>query len=97
MALLTFENLVVCLMLILALSLLPAIWRLLHGPDAADRLVAWDVLYMHGVGLLLLAALLTEQRIVLDVLAIIAVVHFLSVVACARSIEREQERERGKQ
>jgi multisubunit Na+/H+ antiporter MnhF subunit len=83
-----FENLIAGMMILLVVSLGVAMARLLLGSNIIDRVLALDVMLVHGVGLAVLYVLLTGQYQVLDSLLAVAVAGFLGTVALARYIEQ---------
>jgi multisubunit Na+/H+ antiporter MnhF subunit len=83
-----FENLIAGMMILLVFSLGVAMVRLLLGGNIIDRMLALDVMLVHGVGLAVLYALQTRQYQVLDSIIAVAVAGFVGSVALARYIER---------
>ena len=49
-------------MLMFGLSLVLNFIRLLRGPDAVDRILALDTLYLNGLGLLVIFGVLLSSR-----------------------------------
>lgn len=76
------------LLVVLALSLLPAVWRMLVGPTASDRAMAAD----HGFFVLVAALALLAVRLptpaLLDVVVVATLVGFLATVTLARLVDR---------
>jgi multicomponent Na+:H+ antiporter subunit F len=66
--------------LLLVLSLTLGLLRVLRGPTAGDRMLAIQLIGTAGVGLLLLLSLLLEQRALIDVALVLAL---LAAVAAA--------------
>ena len=74
--------------LALTLSLLLGLLRALLGPNAGDRMLAVQLIGTAGVGLLLLLSLLLDQRALIDVALILAL---LAGVAAAAFTGEPQE------
>ena len=58
--------------------------RLVRGPDAADRILAFDTLYINTVALLVVAGLSTRSSVYYEAALLIALTGFLGTVALAR-------------
>lgn len=71
-------------LLALALTLL----RLLRGPDALDRLLALDTLYLNAAALLLLWDIRTAQSILFEAALMIVSLGFIGTTAAARYLAR---------
>ncbi len=69
------------------IAFLLSLWRFFNGPTAADRVVAFDVLTLISITGILLAALIAERGIYLDVALIYALLSFLGVIVVARYLE----------
>ena len=67
--------------------------RLIKGPDAADRIVALDLISLLIVGLLAVLAIYADETSFLDVSIAYALVAFLGTVALARFRMRTGERQ----
>ncbi|WP_336921429.1 monovalent cation/H+ antiporter complex subunit F [Aquipuribacter sp. SD81] len=78
------------LLVVLALSLLPAVWRMLVGPTPSDRAMAAD----HGFFVLVAALALLAVRLptpaLLDVVLVATLVGFLATVTLARLVDRRR-------
>jgi len=61
--------------------------RLLVGPTDADRVVGLDLLFAIAIALSLLAALLSNRTVYLDVAIGLAVVGFVATLAWAKLIQ----------
>jgi multicomponent K+:H+ antiporter subunit F len=75
---------------IVAVGLAMAIttWRLLAGPDAVDRVLALDTLYVNTVGLVMLLGLQFGSDLLFEAALVIAMLGFIATVALARFISR---------
>jgi len=74
-------------LILIAAALTLSAWRLLRGPDAANRLVAVDTLTVITTALLALLAALTGSPWLLDVVLLFAALGFVGVVVLARLLE----------
>ncbi|MEO1750353.1 K+/H+ antiporter subunit F [Thiofaba sp. EF100] len=70
--------------LALALSLL----RLLLGPDAPDRILALDTLYINAIALLILFGLMQGSALYFEAALLIAVMGFVGTVALSKYLLR---------
>ncbi len=73
---------------LLGASVLLVLFRLVQGPDLANRVVALDLLSVLGVGIAAAAAVVSGDAVYLDVALILALVAFVSTVAFARFAEQ---------
>lgn len=71
-----------------ALALLPCAWRLLRGPEAVDRVLALDTLYINTVALVILLGLRWRSALLFEAALIVAMLGFVSTVALARYLSR---------
>jgi multicomponent K+:H+ antiporter subunit F len=72
----------------MAIALALAAWRLLRGPDACDRVLALDTLYVNTVGLVILLGLHFASDLLFEAALVIAMLGFIATVALARFIAR---------
>jgi multicomponent K+:H+ antiporter subunit F len=63
-------------------------WRLLAGPEATDRVLALDTLYINTVGLVILLGLRFASDLLFEAALIIAMLGFIATVAVARFLAR---------
>jgi multicomponent K+:H+ antiporter subunit F len=63
-------------------------WRLAAGPDAADRVLALDTLYVTGLALLVLLGIWWRTEIYFEAALLIALMGFVSTAALARFMTR---------
>lgn len=77
---------------ILGLCLILALVRLLRGPTLPDRVVALDLLVSLGIGIVVAQAIHEDQRALLDVAVILALLAFLGTVAFALYVEEGSRR-----
>jgi len=64
------------------------VYRLARGPDATDRILALDTLYINGIALVILLDLLLGTRLYLEVALLMTVMGFVSTVATAKYLKR---------
>jgi len=67
----------------LAAAFALAVWRMLRGPAAADRIVAFDMLTGVSVGFAALAAVRSGEPAYLDVALVIVLAGFVATMAMA--------------
>jgi len=70
------------------LSLVLAMWRLLIGPDAGDRILALDTIAINSVALIVLYGIYGQTQIYFEAALLIAMLGFVSTVAYARFVLR---------
>lgn len=70
------------------LSQLLALWRLLIGPDAGDRILALDTLSVNAVALIALIGVAWGTDMYFEAALLIAMLGFVSTVAYARFLLR---------
>jgi multicomponent K+:H+ antiporter subunit F len=71
---------------LLALAL--AGWRLLRGPDAADRILALDTMYTVSMALLVLLGIRFDTALFFEAALVIAMLGFVGTVALAKYVAR---------
>jgi len=64
-----------------------ALVRFVRGPSTVDRVVAFDVLTIVSITGIVLAALLEDRIVYLDVALVYALLSFLGVIVIARYVE----------
>jgi multicomponent K+:H+ antiporter subunit F len=69
-------------------AILLCTWRLLRGPDATDRVLAVDTLYINAVGLIVLLSIRMGSALLFEAALLVAMLGFVSTVALARYITR---------
>lgn len=72
----------------ITLAILLCAWRLFRGPEAPDRLLAMDTLYINVVALVILLGLGWGTRLLFEAALIVALLGFVSTVALARYLSR---------
>ena len=73
-------------MLLVAMAL--NVWRLLRGPDAVDRVLALDTLYINTVALLVLSGLAYGRDLFYEAAILIALLGFVGTVSLAKYLLR---------
>lgn len=81
-----------CIPVLLA-AILIASYRLLRGPDAADRVLALDLMSTLAAGVLILRSIVKEEAAYLDIAIVIALVTFMATVGFARYMSEQVSRE----
>jgi multicomponent K+:H+ antiporter subunit F len=71
-----------------ALAMALTAWRLVTGPEATDRVLALDTLYVNTVGLVILLGLSLSSDLLFEAALVIAMLGFIATVALARFIAR---------
>ncbi len=75
-------------MSMLVISVLISLFRLILGPDIADRVVALDVLTSMSIAFMAVFAVYSKATMALDVSLILALISFLGTVSFAYYLER---------
>ncbi|MGO3305279.1 MAG: monovalent cation/H+ antiporter complex subunit F, partial [Sphingobacterium sp.] len=68
---------------ILAISVMLVFIRLYRGPAVVDRVIALDLIITIGTGIITVYSIRTNQKVLLDVAIILALIAFLGTVAFA--------------
>jgi multicomponent Na+:H+ antiporter subunit F len=75
-------------LVVLALALLPAVWRIAVGPTDADRALSADHVFFVFLAAAGLLALRLEDSVFLDVVLVGTLVGFLATITLARLVDR---------
>ena len=67
------------------------VYRLVKGPDAPDRVLALDTLYINAIALIVLLGITLSTRLYLEAALLIAVMGFVGTVAMAISEARQRD------
>ena len=70
------------------LAALLNVYRLIKGPDAPDRVLALDTLYINAIAMIILLGVTINSRMYLESGLLIAVMGFVSTVAMAKYLKR---------
>jgi multicomponent K+:H+ antiporter subunit F len=73
---------------LVSLALLLSFWRLLRGPDAPDRILALDTLYVNTIALLVLLGIHLGSPIYFEAALLIAMMGFVGTVALCKYLLR---------
>ncbi len=65
----------------MALAMLLNLWRLMRGPDIADRIAALDTLYINSVALLVLLGVVRGSTLYFEAALLMALLGFIGTVA----------------
>ncbi|MER2508864.1 K+/H+ antiporter subunit F [Amaricoccus sp.] len=75
-------------LLFLALAMMCAVWRMIIGPRAQDRVLALDALYLDGMLLLVTLGLRTGTVFFFEAALVISMLGFVATVALAKFLMR---------
>ena len=70
------------------IGLLVTLWRIVTGPDAADRILALDTMVINVIAIILLYGISLGSAVYFEAALLIALVGFVSTVAYCRFILR---------
>lgn len=70
------------------LALVLSAWRLLRGPEAVDRVLAIDTMYINVVALVILLGIGFGTELFFEAALLIALLGFVSTVALSRYLSR---------
>jgi Multisubunit Na+/H+ antiporter, MnhF subunit len=73
---------------LVTLALALSFWRLLKGPDAPDRILALDTLYVNTIALLVLLGIHLGNAIYFEAALLIAMMGFVGTVALCKYLLR---------
>ena len=73
---------------LVSLAFLLSFWRLLKGPDAPDRILALDTLYVNTLALLVLLGIHRGSAIYFEAALLIAMMGFVGTVALCKYLLR---------
>ena len=79
---------VILALLMFAAALALNIWRLFKGPDAVDRILALDTLYINAVALLVVYGLYIGDQRYYEAALLIALLGFISTMALCKYLLR---------
>lgn len=74
--------------IMLALAMLAAVYRMIKGPRAQDRVLSLDALYINAMLLMVVFGIRSGTTLYFEVALIIAVLGFASSVALAKFLMR---------
>lgn len=73
---------------LLVIAMLLNVYRLLRGPDTADRILALDTLYVNATGLIVLLGLHYASTLYFEAALLIAALGFIGTVALSKYVLR---------
>jgi multicomponent K+:H+ antiporter subunit F len=73
---------------LVSLALVLSFWRLLRGPDAPDRILGLDTLYVNTIALLVLLGIHLGNAIYFEAALLIAMMGFVGTVALCKYLLR---------
>lgn len=73
---------------LVTLAFLLSLWRLVKGPDAPDRLLALDTLYVNTIAFLVLLGIHLDSALYFETALLIAMMGFVGTVALAKYLLR---------
>lgn len=73
---------------ILSVSLILNLWRLFIGPNAPDRILALDTMYINSIALILVYGMHSKTPLYFEAALLIAMLGFVSSVAFAKYLLR---------
>ena len=71
-----------------SLALVLCTWRLLRGPEATDRVLALDTMYVNVVALVILLGMRFDSKLFFEAALLIALLGFVATVALSRYLSR---------
>jgi multicomponent K+:H+ antiporter subunit F len=83
-----FTAAIVAAQTLMGMAMLCAVWRLLRGPRAQDRVLALDTLYVNAMLLVLTLGIRTGTTLYFEAALIIALLGFVSTAALAKFLLR---------
>ena len=75
-------------LLMLALALLLAAWRMLRGPRAQDRILGLDTLYLNGMLMAVVFGIRAQNSLYFEAALVIGMLGFTATVALAKFLMR---------
>ena len=75
-------------LVVVGVAMLLALWRLVRGPTAPDRILALDTLYVSTIALLVLFGMYLDSEIYFEVALIIAMLGFFGTVVLSKYVVR---------
>ncbi len=75
-------------MVAVGVAMLLALWRLVRGPTAPDRILALDTLYVSTIAQLVLLGMLDETETYFEIALIIAMLGFFGTVVLSKYVIR---------
>ena len=76
---------------ILTISVIMVFIRLYKGPSIVDRVIALDLIITIGIGILTVYSIRQNQKVLMDVAIILALIAFLGTIAFSYYIEKQKD------
>lgn len=76
---------------ILTISVLLVFIRLFKGPTIVDRVISLDLIITIGIGIITVYSIRQNQKVLLDVAIILALIAFLGTIAFSYYIEKQKD------
>jgi len=76
---------------ILTISVILVFIRLWKGPSVVDRVIALDLIITIGIGIITVYSIRQNQKVLLDVAIMLALIAFLSTIAFSYYIEKQKD------
>ncbi|MBX2924277.1 MAG: hypothetical protein KF746_18900 [Chitinophagaceae bacterium] len=76
---------------ILTISVILVFIRLFRGPAIVDRVIALDLIITIGIGIITVYSIRQNQKVLLDVAIILALIAFLGTIAFSYYIEKQKD------
>lgn len=73
---------------ILAISAILTVYRFVKGPTIADRVVALDLLFLIGIGIISVYSIVSNESTFLDIAMIFALIGFLSTTGFSYYLDK---------
>ena len=82
------DHVIAGVMVAVGVGMLLALWRLVRGPTAPDRILALDTLYVSTIAQLVLLGMLDETETYFEIALIIAMLGFFGTVVLSKYVIR---------
>lgn len=73
---------------LICIALMLNLWRLIQGPDAADRILALDTMYINSLALIILFGIYMGSALYFEAALLIALLGFVSTAALCKYLLR---------
>jgi len=83
-----FDLILITSLFFLTLSILVAIYRMVKGPSAPDRVQALDFIGINIIAGIAIVSVLLRTHAFLDIILLLGILSFIGTIAFARFIER---------
>ena len=79
---------IIAVIVVICLSMIAVIYRMVKGPSASDRVVAFDSLGVSLISLIGLFSILVETSFFLEIILLLAILSFIGTMAFSKFIEK---------